>query len=257
MTATNTSIKLVKKISAKNPGLDVEIPVYPTVDQASIMHRIMKRDINAEFENLYGNTMDMTRDDVIVHHRYKHPTTELIYRAFIIAFAEQRKAIERSLKNAKKDSVRAPFIVGTQVQDGSVQFGYRPYIHRNVDSAIKEAIKLHDRFGKNYTVFGTVGYSTPAAWQEKTPVQETVQGVIGGRPVSAPTKILEQLASIIKRSTFVCDQDTPAGVRLFPDGGHGVIMMLDGPTKNFGSYLECIKYIGEWIEGYKAKKRGE
>lgn len=82
------------------------------------------------------------------------------------------------------------FIVGTKVEDGTFQFGYRPKIHVNAKLAVKEAERLSERYKKTYTIFRAT--NEVAASEEVsavTPIKDTKQG-LRGKKIESPYRVM-------------------------------------------------------------------
>ncbi len=246
-------IKKIRSVAACNPDLNVVNPPYPTVDAYTKEGStpMITRDINAEFENLYGKTLNLTRQEGS-HTRYQDPQTEVIYRAFRMAFAEQRKAIQRAIGAQKKSTVSGPFIIGMQVEDGTVQFGKRPYRHQTIDKAQLEAQRLVANQNKSCVIFGAVAQvgnvNTP--WAMKTDMaivpykyeRKRTLGVITaelqaifkhGHPLTKSKRAIKTIDLCMDGSVLVSHNDLSSVV--------------------FDTQELAVSYIDKWISEYRAE----
>lgn len=247
--------KKVRSVSACKPDLNVVIPAYPTVDAYTKegSTKMITRDIIAEFENLYGKTLNLTLQEG-THTRYQDPQTEVIYRAFRMAFAEQRKAIQRAISAQKKSTVSGPFIIGMPVADGTVQFGRRPYRHSNMDKAQQEAQRLVASQKKSCVIFAAVAQvgdkETP--WEMKpdmafVPYKYERKRTIG--VVQAELQAINKTQHPLTKA-----KNAIRIIELHADGS--VLVVHNNRTSvDFDVHDEAIAYVDKWIAEYRTTLR--
>lgn len=240
----NINSKQIRAVNAATPTL---IEVEENERIADKQH-LSARDIAQEFEELYKNQkLDFTREEEKTHKIFKSENTELIYRAFRLAFEEQRKAIRRALSKAKIGVPTHPFIVGMQVKDNTVQFGFRPFKHSSFARALEEAAKLSDKHGKQYTVFGALQSTGP---REHTPVAETKQQE-KGKLVRSPFKVMHELQGIYAAKNSE-PFNMPCEIAMCTDSNPRFkIRFTYSEDIYFDSYAECIEFIDNWIKMFK------
>lgn len=162
------------------PGLTSETP-------------LCKKHIRDLFQEIFKNSkFDLSRVSGAAWGEYKDPQVEAAYMAFKFTVVQNRTSIHRALRNLGKDSVQGPYIVGMQVADGTVQFGYRPYKHNTAHKAIAQAEILRERNNKSYTIFGVVDTVVIKDGRKQLvdmSVEATKQGV-GGKLVRGPFKVM-------------------------------------------------------------------
>lgn len=203
------------------------------------------------FEELHDtNRLDFTKT---VHERYQDNRVEAAYLSFKFALTQHRKAIKNAQLRLRKSSVEGPFIVGMQVTDGTVQFGYRPYKHSSLAKAKVEADKLRDRNNKSYTIFGVVGHSVLEVNNHariNTPVEETRQG-FAGKKVRSPFKVMEDWKKIIQENDLTAT-NIPVSIGFLASGKHCINFSMSQEIVTFEEYSQCIEFINRWIHDYRA-----
>ena len=178
---------------------------------------------------------------------------ENIYLGFKYALVQYRRAIHDTRRKMSRDAVKAPFIIGMQVSDNTVQFGYRPYKHNSVSKAQKEADKLRERNGKSYTIFGVVGESLfveNGRAKRSTPVEETKQGTVG-KLVRSPFKVMENWKKIVLE-TDITAVSIPVSIGFTAGGRYCVNYSMSQGSQYFDEYSQCIEFIDGWIRDYRA-----
>lgn len=200
------------------------------------------------FEELYKNTLDMTRNTVIHEGRYQDANTEVIYRAFKIALKEQRKGIFRGLGRIKQRRPSNNFILGIEVKDNTVQFGYRPFVHKTIEKAKDQAAILNDRLGKTISIYEKIEVVGDA--KEKTPVEETRQKQ-KGRLVRSPFLIFNEVIEI--KGSGVKLEEAPNSIHF--EGKEIVLSFLNSAGAQriirFNNFQELCGYTDDWIKNFK------
>lgn len=203
------------------------------------------------FEELQKNTkLDFTRTE---HNRYKDNRVEAAYLSFKFSLAQHRKAFKNAQQRIRKEAVQGPFIVGMQVTDGTVQFGYRPYKHSSYAKAKVEADKLRDRNNKSYTIFGVLGHSLVEIDEKlriNAPVEETRQG-FAGKKVRSPFKVMEDWKKIIQEID-VTSVSIPVSIGFTASGKYCVNYSMSQGSQIFEEYSQCIEFINRWIHDYRS-----
>jgi hypothetical protein len=202
---------------------------------------LSRGELRQMFEKHFEGKLDFKASPE-THHVYADPKTESVYLAFKMTVRESRLAIRRNLK---KGPTKAPYIVGTMVGDGTIQFGYRPVRHSNPSKALAEAQRLHENYGKNYVVLGTIH----KVHGDMVKPEESKQGVTGGRLDRAKiTRVtMERLRKFLDENpAFAHRPDTPITVAMRPTGMFIQFAEIeDKPVRNFN---EAIVYIHNWLD---------
>ncbi len=244
----NITVKQIRAVSPRTPVL-LEIDENNRVERVlADKQHLGKHDIAAEFEELYKETLNLELEKEKTHMRYKDPKADLIFKAFKLAFEEQRKAVARAIGRTKKGTIKGPYIIGMQVDDNTVQFGYRPFKHRTFDQAIKQAGVLTARHNKRYTVFVAL---EDVGTQPITEVAETKQKE-KGRLVRSPFKVLEELQAIWCVESVNTSCDMPVYICPVNSDVHKFkVCFMYSEDLYFASYPEAINCIDQWITLYK------
>lgn len=204
----------------------------------------------ATFKSLYGNELDLTEMSGSGYGRFVDRKTEVIWRAFKAALRQQKKAISRSMGqlrrkvegNLKEDH---NYIIGMEVDDNTVQFGFRPYRHESLKDALKQADKLLKNHNRSYSVFKRVGRVGEEL--KDTPVCLTKQKEYG-KPTINPFKLFTELQNYVTNSEVY--GDAPTGIVITPDGKYRV-ELVNCTIHDFNTYQEAIGYISDWIKKEK------
>lgn len=224
----------MKKLSLQQTAQALSDDMMSMVDETKLTKSALKE----LFEEHFKDRLDF-KGSTKNHHVYDDPKTEAIFMAFKFTIKESRLAIKRSLK---KGPTRAPYIVGTMVGDGTIQFGYRPVRHGNPEKAIAEAQRLHESYGKNYVVLGTI-YKVHG---DMVKPEESKQGVTGGSHTKVSTVTMQRLRKFLEENPgYVQQPDTPITVAMRPTGMFiQFAKSEDRPVRNFN---EAIVFIDNWL----------
>lgn len=227
----------MKKLSLQQTAKALSDDMMSMVDET----KLTKSGLKELFEEHFKGRLDF-KGSPQTHHVYEDPKTEAIFLAFKLTVKESRIAINRSLK---KGPTKAPYIVGTMVGDGTIQFGYRPVRHGNPEKAIAEAQRLNKNYGKNTVVLGTIH----KVHGDMVKPEESKQGVNGGR--SNNTRIsnltMERLRKFLEESpSTVRKSDTPIAIVMRTTGMFIQFMQAeDKPIRNFN---EGVVFISNWLD---------
>lgn len=229
--------------------LDVPEGVIPELSSTT---GLPNKSLRKLFEEVYKNSkMDFTHAE---SGNYSDMRIESIYLSFKYALIQHRRAIHDAKKRIRRDTVQSPFIIGMQVDDNTVQFGYRPYKHNTLVKAQKEADKLRERNGKSYTIFAAVGHSLvrdKGSVKLNTPVEETRQGP-KGKLVRSPFKVMDEWKKIIQEND-IASVSIPVSIGFTAGGRHCVNYSMSQGSHHFDEYSQCIEFVDRWIRDYRLK----
>lgn len=222
----------MKKLSLQQTAKALSDDMMSMVDETKLTKSVLKE----LFEEHFKGRLDF-KGSPQTHHVYDDPKTEAVFLAFKLTVKESRIAINRSLK---KGPTKAPYIVGTMVGDGTIQFGYRPVRHGNPEKAIAEAQRLHKSYDKNYVVFGAIH----KVRGDMVKPEESKQGVIGTRNAKA---LMERLRAFTEKNpAYAHRPDTPVTIAMRPSGLFIQFMEIeDKPIRNFN---EGVVFISNWLD---------
>jgi hypothetical protein len=248
---SDLSVKKIRAIGAKNPDLDIEIPPHEFIDNRMDQGGgLNRKDVITEFESLYGNKLDVTRMEG-GHQVYVDDRTELYYRAFVVALSEQRQAIRRALLNVKKASVSGPFIVGMQVDDGTVQFGKRPFKHPTLDKARKEAQRLQGGKPRGLTVFGAVEHIGRVGRDWLMPSDQVSVTKVYERRRTLGV-ILKELADVHVKGHLLSKAAKAIKTAGLSSDGSFHIELNDGEKLTLDNIEDGARYVDEWLTKHHA-----
>lgn len=238
----NMSAEILNQISNILISLDVEGMEIPNKSLRSIFQ-----------EQFKDSKMDFTASSKI-DKSYKDLRVQALYVSFKTALVIYTKSIRRSLKLKDASSVKAPFIIGMQVIDGTVQFGYRPFKHKTPEEANRQAKALAARHNKSYTVFGALDTVSPVntGCPKQTPVSETKQGP-SGRLKSYTAEVTESIQALTKEVDI--DKEVfPSGIKFLPDGQFAVTFYNDDKTIMQPSMSAAVRVVEKMMNEFKQSK---
>lgn len=252
----------VKPLKTQTPNMDLEavaellksldIP-EGVIPDLSVASTIPKKQMRGLFEEVFKNTdLDFTRVSDL-NHTYIDRRVEAVYVSFKYTLVQHRLSIMRVKRNLSRDCVQGPYIVGLQITDGTVQFGYRPFKHSNFERAQEEANKLRDKNDKSYTVFGVVGHALKDPNRPShinTPVEESKQGV-KGKIGPSPLKVMEDWKKIIQENDLTV-VNVPVSIGFLVSGKYRIGFSLSQELVCFDEYTQCIDFINRWIRDYRS-----
>lgn len=209
-----------------------------------------RHELTANFEEIFGkgntNTsfkkFDFTREtDPLIPQYYKDTVTNAARVAFLNVVKEMRRQVVRRTLSKQ---VRAPFIVGRAVDDSTVQFGYRPFLHSNVPKATEEAERLVARHGGQFFVFG----SLTTVGKGPQPAEETKQGVKVIKP--NPSRVMQDFQEFRKNNPL---ELSPTEMMVTQEGKIKVNSFVNEEpvTYTFETFEDYILYINNWLKATK------
>lgn len=235
------------------PTLDLNDPDIPDQKEDCPSHM----SVLATFKSLYGNELDMTELSQSSEGRFADRKTEVTWRAFKAALRQQKKAISRSMGqlrrkvegNLKDDH---NYIIGMEVDDATVQFGFRPYRHDTLKDALKQADKLLKNHNRSYSVFKRV--ARVGEELKDTPVCLTKQKE-AGKQTHSPFRIFTSLENYVTNSDVY--GDAPTGIVVTLAGKYRVETVQFGTWYDYDTFPEAIVHIANWIKGEKDFEKGK
>lgn len=245
--------KFIRQVACVNPRnvdlstLDMNDPEIPDQKEDCPSHE----SVMDTFVSLYGNELDMTLMVRSSEGRFANRKTEVTWRAFKAALRQQKKAINRSMDqlrrklegNLKEDH---NYIIGMEVDDNTVQFGFRPYRHDSLMDALKQADKLMKGYNRSYSVFKRVGRvgeelkDTPAC---------LIKQKESGKPSLNAFRVFTELEKYVANSEIY--GDAPTGIVITLKGKYRVETVSFGKWFDFDTYQEAIGFISDWIKKEK------
>ena len=244
--------KFIRQVACVNPRnvdlstLDMNDPEIPDQKEDCPSHE----SVMDTFVSLYGNELDMTLMVRSSEGRFANRKTEVTWRAFKAALRQQKKAINRSMGqlhrklegNLKEDH---NYIIGMEVDDNTVQFGFRPYRHDSLMDALKQADKLMKGYNRSYSVFKRVGRVGEEL--KDTPVCLTKQKELG-KPTFSPFKIFTELEKYVTHPQL---KEVPTGIVIDLTGKYRVETTKFGLWFTYDTYGEAMAHIADWIKAGK------
>ena len=241
-------IRSVKSVSATN--VDLEKIDFSTVEKEEVFGN--KKSIEDTFEELYANQLDLTKENPGGHGRYIDHKTETVWRAFKVALCGQERVLIRARSKIKRSSVLPPFIIGVEVADQTVQFGYRPFKHGSIEQAREEAEKLARRNELNYLIFGVVDRALSPVKTAPMPVSETKQKE-KGRIKTSSYRVFDEIQDFIKNNNDY-EPGRPVGFNFSATGKILVDLWMVEERMTFDTFEDLIKYLNNWIRKAKQKE---
>ena len=254
---TKAQHNFIKKCGHVNPRnveldkMDVEdSEIQPIEKDLSVQEKASPLD---HFKTLYSKELDLTEttEDKRSQGLFVDPKTEVTWRAFKAALRQQVLGIQRSQGHLKRkifgerNKNEECFIIGMEVNDGTVQFSRRPVIRPSQRDAVQEAERLSEQYKHNFSVFKRVDKIGP--FEPTVPVEETKQKE-AGKPLRHPSFIMEELKEFITNKSL---EKVPSGIILTLDGKYRVETNSYGMHYDFETYAEALKFILDWIKQIK------
>lgn len=248
-------VKQCSRVNSRNVELDkidVEDPEIQPIEKEPGIEGTASPLVH--FKALYSKELDLTEttdEDKRTQGRFVDPKTEVTWRAFKAALRQQVLGIQRSQGHLKRkifgerNKDDECFIIGMEVNDGTVQFSRRPVIRPSQRDAVQEAERLSDQYKHNFSVFKRVDKIGP--FEPTAPVEETKQKE-AGKPIKHPSFVMEELKEFITNKSL---EKVPSGIILTLDGKYRV------ETNSFGTYYDCetyaeaLSFIIDWIKQNK------
>lgn len=242
-------IRKVRNTNPRNVDLTNLIMDDSDSDTIEVEPESMKTTLEM-FKSLYGNELDLTEAVEKNCGRFINKETEVIWRAFNAALRQQKKAISRSLtklrqklEDRKENDVN--YIIGMEINDGTVQFGYRPFKHTTLNGALNQADKLKNRYGKSYSVFKRVARVAEELGDANVPeIKQKEKGAIHYSANQVMTKLHEF-------ATDYTSGDTPIGITIGIEGKYRVETVSNCVWFSYDTYTEALTHIANWIKGKK------
>lgn len=248
---TKAQEKIIRKVAAVD-GCKVKLEQLDMNDKDLEMDKVdetkLPKSVLEIFKEEYAKQLDLTEHISPVRNqgRFVDEKTEFVWRAFKAALKTQIHAISRSITHLKRkvDGEKKSidnYIVGLEVKDGTVQFGYRPFKHPNRVQAIKEAERLSQRFDKTYSVYkcvDRVGDQTQFASVEDTKQREE------GKALPSYNIVMEKLVKYILNDKY---RKVPTGIVFTITGKYRVVTNDFGTYNDFDTYREALLHIHDWI----------
>lgn len=203
------------------------------------------------FKSLYGNELDMTLLSQTSEGRFVDRKTEVIWRAFKVALRQQKKAISRSMEQLHhkvEDNLKDDhnYIIGMEVDDKTVQFGFRPYRHESLQDALKQADKLLMKHNRSYSVFKRVARIGEELKDTPTCLIKQKES---GKPSLNAFRVFTELEKYVANSEIY--GDAPTGIVITLKGKYRVETVSFGKWFDFDTYQEAIGFISDWIKKEK------
>ena len=248
---TNKDIKFIRKVETtqgKIPDLNnldldtVETPTEPI--ELSDRQTVIEL-----FEESYKNATDLTLFDNPegkYFARYSDPKTEVIFRAFKVALKSQKFMISKARGKLKRNAVSGPYIIGMEVADNTVQFGFRPYKHKRIEEAVAQAKVLSENHKHNYTVFAAVDRVVSDENPQYAPVEETRQKE-KGRIKASPTRVFTQVKEYVKDRAEGMEPGTPTGINVNATSGYIIELFASDSNVKVDTFEDVVKYFNNWL----------
>lgn len=247
-----TKFKKINSINLSSETLKAVSQILTDMDsvQVSFPHMQLRPLFELQFKNEGLNFTKLSE----INFTYKDERVQAIYLSFKAAFIANTSAIQRALSKLNKSCVNSPYIIGMQVEDNTVQFGFRPFKHKTVHEVMEQAKVLADRHGKPYTVFGALDTIKPEGVKHvrQAMVSETRQGP-SGRLKSYMVGVMQDLQALTKE-VDISKEVFPSGIKFLPDGTFAVTFYNDDKVIVDRSMVGAVQIVEKHMNGFKQSK---
>lgn len=247
-----TKLKRVNSLNLSLERLKEISDILSTMDCGGVQFtgRSLKDIFELQFENEGLDFTKLTQ----TNRSYKDSRVQAIYLSFKMGILANSSAIQRSASKLSRSTVNSPFIIGMQVTDGTVQFGFRPYKHKTIGEANEQAKLLANYHNKSYTVFGALDTIKPEGVKHprQAMISETRQGP-NGRLKSYMVGVMQELQALTKE-VDISKEVFPSGIKFLPDGQFAVTFFNDDKVIVDRSMVGAVQIVEKHMNGFKQSK---
>ncbi len=237
-----TNLKQLKNINiaAIDKLSEAELTNLPEITNSDEM--LKRKELRSVFEEVFKSLGPFECNETI-DRAYTDPVKMAMYVAFVQSLREMRLkllSVTSSLKKAT--AIKPPFIIARNDEGGTVTSSGKPKIYEHQATACSEAIKLVNRFGSSFSVYGTVNTYAP---REKPVREDVIKRETKTSNINPITVINRLYAYLNATEDKDRPENTPVQIDTTPTGA--VVRLQSGDSVTYGKPLNAYRSINDFL----------